>query len=237
MPSDPENKATTSSVFPMDVGKRTKGKFPVYVPGLNVNSYLQTIEIYFTLNKTPDDEKALEFITSVGQETANRIIGSFKPLKIVDQSYQQIVSKFKQLHEENKNVFAERHRLVIRKQAEMESLDDFAIDLQNIAEHCNVGAETEAALVQSVFVAGLRNDKTREAMLRDANHEMNLAQLLEKARMIEIASNEARKMSKQDIEEVNHVGMRHGSIEELYQTKQVQRQSSATNTYGHRKLS
>lgn len=84
------------------------------------------------MNKTPNDEKALEFITSVGQETANRIIGSFKPDKIVNKTYAQIVEKFKILHEENKNVFAERHRLITRKQEEGESLDDFAIDLQNI---------------------------------------------------------------------------------------------------------
>lgn len=75
--------------------KRVKGKFPVYIPGLNVSSYLQTVDIFFALNKTPDEEKALEFITSVGQETANRIIGSFKPDKIVDKSYVQIVNKFK----------------------------------------------------------------------------------------------------------------------------------------------
>lgn len=73
------------------VDERTKGRFPLYSPGLNVNSYLQTVEIYFTLNKTPNDEKALEFITSVGQETANRIIGSFKPDKIVNKTYEEII--------------------------------------------------------------------------------------------------------------------------------------------------
>lgn len=186
--------------------KRTKGRFPVYVPGLNVNSYLQTVDIFFALNKTPEDEKALEFITSVGQETANRIIGSFKPDKIVNKTFAQIVAKFKVLHEENKNVFAERHRLITRKQEEGESLDDFAIDLQNIVEHCSVGADTEATLVQSVFVAGIRSDKTREAMLRDADHSLNLAKLLEKAKTIEIAASEARKMYKQSVEQVNYVG-------------------------------
>ncbi|EAT43916.1 AAEL004656-PA [Aedes aegypti] len=186
--------------------KRTKGRFPVYVPGLNVSSYLQTVDIFFALNKTPNDEKALEFITSVGQETANRIIGSFKPDNIVNKTYAQIVEKFKILHEENKNVFAERHRLITRKQEEGESLDDFAIDLQNIVEHCSVSAETEATLVQSVFVAGIRNDKTRESMLRDADHSLNLAKLLEKAKTIEIAAQESRKMSKQCVEHVNYVG-------------------------------
>ncbi|XP_058826773.1 uncharacterized protein LOC131686795 [Topomyia yanbarensis] len=155
---------------------------------------------------TPDDEKALEFITSVGQETANRIIGSFKPNRIVDKTYAQIVDKFKVLHEENKNVFAERHRLITRKQEEGESLDDFAIDLQNIVEHCSVSVDTEATLVQSVFVAGIRNEKTRETMLRDANHTLNLAQLLEKAKTVEIAAFEARKMSKQSSSMVNYVG-------------------------------
>ena len=124
--------------------------------------------IFFKLNKTPADEKALEFITSVGQETANRIIGSFKPDKIVNKTYDQIIDKFKKLHDEKKNVFAERYRLITRKQAIGETLDDFAIDLQDIVGHCGVSVETEATLVQSVFVAGLRNDNTREIILRDA---------------------------------------------------------------------
>lgn len=197
---------TTEENKPVVVDKRTKGRFPLYMPGLNVSSYLQTVEIYFALNKTPDDEKALEFITSVGQETANRIIGSFKPDKIVNKSYAQIVDKFKALHEENKNVFAERYRLIIRRQEEGELLDDFAIDLQNIVEHCSVSEDAAATLVQSVFVAGLRNDKTRESMIRDADFKSNLCQLLEKAKTIELAALEARKMAKQDVNRFNHVG-------------------------------
>lgn len=110
------------------------------------------------------------------------------------------------LHEENKNVFAERHRLITRRQEDGESLDDFAIDLQNIVEHCSVSVETEATLVQSVFVAGLRNDKTRESMLRDADEKLNLAQLLEKAKTIEIAALESRKMAKHDGNSLNYVG-------------------------------
>lgn len=195
-----------SKVVTVTVDKRTKGRFPVYVPGFNVNSYLQTVEIYFALNKTPDDEKALEFITSVGQETANRIISSFKPNKIVDKTYDEIVGKFKKLHEENKNVFAERYRLITRKQEEGETLDDFAIDLQNIVEHCDVSVETEATLVQSVFVAGIRSEKIRESMLRDADYKSNLSQLLEKAKTIEIAALEARKMAKHAVTGLNYVG-------------------------------
>lgn len=125
----------------------------------------------------------------------------------MDKTFAQIVDKFKLMHEENKNVFAERHRLITRKQEEGESLDDFAIDLQNIVEHCSVGVETEATLVQSAFVAGIRNDKTRESMLRDADHKLNLAKLLEKAKTIEIAALEARKMSKHSVDSVNYVRM------------------------------
>ncbi|XP_055585012.1 uncharacterized protein K02A2.6-like [Uranotaenia lowii] len=88
----------------------------------------------------------------------------------------------------------------------MESLDDFAIELQNIVEHCSVSPETEATLVQSVFVAGLKNAKTRETMIRDADHTMNLAQLLEKAKNIEVAAAEAKKMtSKITTDSMNYV--------------------------------
>lgn len=192
MPDD-EKKPGVSSASPSGADNR-KGKFPVFVPGHNVNSYMQTVDMYFTLKKTPEDEKKLEFITSVGQDTANRIIGSFKPTKIVDKTYDQIIEKFKQLYEEKKNVFAERYRLITRKQALGESLDDFAIDLQDIVEHCGVKTDTEAILVQSIFVAGLKNDSTREAMLRDGNEKLDLAQLLEKAKGLEVATRESRKM-------------------------------------------
>ncbi|XP_058828985.1 uncharacterized protein LOC131688619 [Topomyia yanbarensis] len=43
-------------------------------------------------------------------------------------------------------------------------------------------------------------------MIRDANHTLNLAQLLEKAKTVEIAAFEARKMSKQSSSMVNYVG-------------------------------
>ncbi|XP_038115971.1 uncharacterized protein LOC119768800 isoform X2 [Culex quinquefasciatus] len=207
MPDDKTNVTATAPV----VEKRTKGRFPVYLAGLNVNSYLQTVEIYFKLNQTPNDEKALEFITSVGQETANRIIGSFKPEKIVNKSYEQIIEKFQKLHEENKNVFAERYRLISRKQAVGESLDDFAIDLQDIVEHCGVKVETEAVLVQSIFVAGLKNDNTREIMLREGSEELDLAKLLEKAKSIETATQESRKMAQHEIVEVNYIDRRGAS--------------------------
>lgn len=208
MPDDDKTNVTATAPV---VEKRTKGRFPVYLAGLNVNSYLQTVEIYFKLNQTPNDEKALEFITSVGQETANRIIGSFKPEKIVNKSYEQIIEKFQKLHEENKNVFAERYRLISRKQAVGESLDDFAIDLQDIVEHCGVKVETEAVLVQSIFVAGLKNDNTREIMLREGSEELDLAKLLEKAKSIETATQESRKMAQHEIVEVNYIDRRGAS--------------------------
>lgn len=43
-------------------------------------------------------------------------------------------------------------------------------------------------------------------MLRDADHSLNLAKLLKKAKTIEIAVQESRKMSKQCVEHVNYVG-------------------------------
>lgn len=219
----------TVSVTPV-VEKRTKGKFPMYVAGLNVSSYLQTVDIFFALNKTPAEEKALEFITSVGQETANRIIGSFKPEKIVNKTYDQIIEQFKKLHEENKNVFAERYRLITRKQAIGETLDDFAIDLQDIVEHCSVSVETEATLVQSVFVAGLRNDNTRETILREASDRLSLAQLLEKAKMIEIAVHESRKMARSEISEVNYFDRR-GSYSQSRNVVQKGKFGEASNSW------
>lgn len=210
LPEETE-KLKTENVTTVMTDTKRKGKFPEFIPGTNVSSYLQTVDIFFLPNKTPENEKALEFLTCVGQETASRIISSFKPDKAATKSLTEITKQFKLLNDEDRNVFAERHRLVTRRQKEGENLDDFAIELQNIVEHCGVNNDTEAMLVQTVFVAGVKNEKTREMMLREGNKDMNLAKLLTKAKTIELAEKESMKMQGTSTGDINSFQQRNGS--------------------------
>lgn len=190
---------------------KRKGKFPEFIPGTNVSSYLQTVDIFFALNKTPENEKSLEFITCVGQETSSKIISSFKPEQAITKTFAQIKERFKVLNNEERNVFAERYKLVTRRQKEGESLDDFAIELQNTVEHCDVTNDTEATLVQTIFVAGLKSEKTREVLLREGDKTMSLAILLTKAKTMETAERESFNMKSSTSSEINYVANQKGA--------------------------
>lgn len=173
---------------------KSKGKIYPYVAGTNVNTYIKGVELYFKLNKTPDADKSLEFLTHVGQTPMDKLIESFKPDEVDEKSYDQVKEKFKKLFAVQVNPFGQRYRLVTRKQQEGETLDDFAIEIRNLVENTETDAETAEVLVDSIFVAGIRDQRIREGMLKDALVSDNLDQLLEKAKLLESAMKEAKFM-------------------------------------------
>lgn len=181
----------------MQSAKR-KGKVYPYNLGDNVNTYIKGVELYFALNKTPEDDKALEVLTRVGQTPMDRIISTFKPACVTTKSYDQLKEKFKSLYESHVNQFSMRYRKVTRKQTEGESLDDFAIELSNLAEQMGTSEETANVLMQSVFVAGIKSQKTREAMLRDATTKDSIDDLLEKAKNLEETARESQFMERSE---------------------------------------
>lgn len=186
-----------------EMAAKAKGKIYPYVVGDNVNTYIQGVELFFALNKTPDNEKAAEFLTRVGQRTMDRIISSFKPDDVKDKSYDECKAKFKGLI--NKvNAFGQRYRLAARRQEISESLDDFAIALRDLAENTETTDAEAKVLLTSVFVAGVRSKKTREGILKDAKVSDNLDALLDMAKRFEEAEQEASAMEK-EVESINRV--------------------------------
>ena len=103
----------------------------------------------------------------------------------------EVVKKFKGYCQPRANVLFETYRFSVRKQEENENIDSYVTALRQLAEPCEFTDKDRR--IRDQVVLGLRDNRVRERILREANPD--LTKLLEMVRATEIAEEQARKMN------------------------------------------
>ncbi len=60
----------------------------------------------------------------------------------------------------------QRHKLITCKQQKFQSIDNYVIDLKNLARNCEL-ATLEDSLIKGIFICGVTSNELREQLLQD----------------------------------------------------------------------
>lgn len=187
--------------------KRLQGRLDPYIPGESFEDYLDQVECYFSLNELTDDAKKVRVLMNLmGSAASTKIMKSLKPEKYTAKSFAEIVKEGKRLFVGELNIFVERYKFNRRQQQAGETLEDFAVALQTLAESCEFEGFRDVAL-RDRFVAGVASTEIVQELL-EQDKTISFSVMVDKARKKEVTVREAKTMvgpSQSEALEVNAV--------------------------------
>lgn len=179
---------------PVIVSQLMLGTTEPFILGDDFEVWIERLNNYFDINKiTDDDFKGKLLMNVIGATASAKVSKSFKPKKFTDYNYKEIEAKCKKLFVGEKSTMVEQHKFHSRSQKEGESISDFAVELQALAEHCNFDNHLDHAL-RGRFVTGLGNKKIMQHLL-NLEGDPNFEKVVMRAEKEELANLQATKMS------------------------------------------
>ena len=122
------------------------------------SDWLKTFENFLFLNNIPETLKCRYLLQYIGNEYARKLRRAVKNAE--DVQYAELraaaVLRFARI-----DTFAANVALMGRIQMQGESVQDFAVELQNIVESCGLSESEENTMLKNRFASGLRNDKIK----------------------------------------------------------------------------
>ena len=113
-----------------------------------------------------------------------------------------VLQKFEEYCHPRKNTVYERYKFWCRNQSGDEAIDKWVKDLRTIAANCEFG-DQENSLIRDKIVFGVRDNRTKERMLRES--DLTLVKALEICRAAESTKAQMREMTTQSKEESTSV--------------------------------
>lgn len=197
------------------------GRVREYVPGENVDVYLDHVADFFALNAgtITAAQHAVYFLNAIGATPFSKLTMAFRPAKASTKTFVELSTKFKAIFEQTRNVQVERARFSNNKRLAGASIMDFVEQLQTIAEHCDFGATLEER-VKTQFVAGINDQRMLSKLLTLAT-TATLQDTVNKAREAELIAEQSVAMCEATMSEsVNFVNHRSGSVSNNQQFNQ-----------------
>lgn len=127
--------------------------------------YKERLESYLKVNKVEEAEKVDLLITLIGPDTFHLLKRLCVPAKPKDVSFEGLVKKLCDHYAPEKSVITERFKFHQRGQLEGESMSEYLVELNHLANSCNFPATLDETL-RDKFVCGLR-DKVFQKVLLD----------------------------------------------------------------------
>ena len=154
----------------------------------------------------------------------------------------KVLEKFGEYCRPRKHVVFERYKFWCRDQQGEEPVDKWVKDLRTIANNCEFG-DQESSLLRDKIVFGVRDDRTKERMLRDA--DLTLQKALDACRAAESTKVQMREMTNTAVEDKLINEVKHASAKSNNRNHQRDRQLRSNehntdhiqcfncNEYGH----
>lgn len=199
-----EDKTTVESKMIVQGTNSMLGTCESYVLDTNFGDYLEGLKNYFALNKIEEDVMKVRLLVNlIGTEASAKIIKAVKPKVFTDYSYDKLVEICEDLFGVQRNSIVEHFKFNNRFQKEGETLGDFALELQAMAEHCEFGEFLDTAL-RDRFIAGIRNTKTKK-MLLGMSSKKKFGEIVTAAKGEELLQVESERMHVDENSNVNAV--------------------------------
>uniref|UniRef100_A0A1B0DMF7 Retrotransposon gag domain-containing protein n=1 Tax=Phlebotomus papatasi TaxID=29031 RepID=A0A1B0DMF7_PHLPP len=141
------------------------GHIEPYVPGDDFVICIERLEKIFLINQVESEQLKHGYLVGfIGQE-AYKVLKSTLHLHTVDsRTYEQSVEVLKAKYAPKKSVIAERFKFYKREQENGESIRDYVVELQILAETCKFGDFLSSAL-RDKFVMGLQDSHVQIKLL------------------------------------------------------------------------
>lgn len=137
---------------------------PFIVGETDFEYYLERMEFYYKFAKTPDSEK-LAALVVIGREDLHAIMKDLvKPQKLENMTYANVLKTVKGHLKPQKNVRSERFRFMSRHLGEDESIKDFVVALNTLADSCEFGDYLDQALSDK-FIWSLKDQVIQQKLI------------------------------------------------------------------------
>jgi RNase H-like domain found in reverse transcriptase/Reverse transcriptase (RNA-dependent DNA polymerase)/Integrase zinc binding domain/Integrase core domain len=170
------------------------------------SNFLQRLDVYFGLRKIGDDrnaEKAQVFMNGLSPKIFRVLTSLTAPQLPKDKTFEELTTLLKAHLDPQSSDISEQHKFATRLQHEGESISSFVAELRMLTLNCNFKcdscqASTTDAHLRTQFVRGIRDNETREQLIR--LKEATFAKVVETALAIETAKIESRQIQNQGAE-------------------------------------
>ena len=119
----------------------------------DLSEYLSRMEHMFKINEVADNLKISFLISFAGKDFHERVNVVIKPKKLESFKYSELVDLIKKEFKPVKNIRAERFKFLSRNMKEGESIEEFAVDLKNLATTCNYGEALDEMLCDKLILS------------------------------------------------------------------------------------
>lgn len=154
------------------------------------NVYIERLDLFFEVNEIKEERKVLIFLHQVGANVYKTLKSLLSPALPRSKSYKELVALLKEHFEPVKSVIVETFKFNNRSQRPGETINSFAVELQQLASSCDFGAFLDRAL-RDRFICGLHNEEIRRQLL-NCSEDTSFARATRLARGLESAGDHSR---------------------------------------------
>lgn len=130
--------------------------------------YMEQFDQFCLVNEIENEKKRALFLSSVGSKTYGLIKTLLAPLKPATKTYEELTKLVSEHLIPKPIVIAERYKFYNRKQAEGETVTQFATEQRKLAEKCEFKDFLEQVL-RDMFVIGLSDRTAQRRLLSDSD--------------------------------------------------------------------
>uniref|UniRef100_A0A182PUQ5 CCHC-type domain-containing protein n=1 Tax=Anopheles epiroticus TaxID=199890 RepID=A0A182PUQ5_9DIPT len=129
-----------------------------------IQRWLERLEIAFKIHRVTEEDKRDYLLHYMGSTTYDVLCNKLKNANPQTKSFTEIVSILQEHFNPNPLEILENFKFASRKQRENESLCEYLMDLEKLAQSCNFGDYLDKAL-RNQFVFGLQNRAIQSRLL------------------------------------------------------------------------
>jgi len=161
--------------------------------GENWSSFATQLDAFIMLNDVPDTKKRALLLTRISTQVFSELKAACKE-NLLTMPYEDLKTKMQQLYEPVKNKCLARFAFRERTQKQNESISNFILALQSMAQQCNFAKNEVNKQIKDQLITGVNNKNIRYELLKESSK--SLKELIEVAKMVDIADTKAAELNR-----------------------------------------
>lgn len=150
----------------------------------DLDKYLGRMEHVFKINKVENDMKISFLISLAGEKFYDRVLVVINLKELKDLTYDQLIEILRTNFKPVKNVRAERYKFLSRSMIESETIEEFAVEIKNLAKTCDYGIFLDNMLCDKLILS-IRDSGTQKRFMEEPLTK-SFAEICEKALTLEL---------------------------------------------------
>lgn len=157
--------------------------------GNSWKAFERQLDAFVLLNDVTEEKKSALLITRLSPAVFEELQAVCEPTEPISMSYSQLKAKLTNLYEPKTNEHLQRYSFRERKQKDSETVKDYFVALQGLAQRCKFSAVELKGQLKDQLIAGVRSKTIKYELLKSSDGDVEL--LLKLAETVEMAETEA----------------------------------------------